>query len=193
MRTLTAVLAIALVAVPLGNAAVAQSFKDTICPEATQYVIAVSRVGKDEPPQRAYDVVQAAVDAYGRCSKDKLSNGFREAQHYADTRASALAVVAARQLIALKRFDDARRELQQWRPLAQQVVDWQSETEAPYTAHQIDDLSAKGGDHRPSMYRASAKEIVAAIDAELGQIDSLVRDVPRPQGQQPATSPSPHS
>jgi hypothetical protein len=194
MRTSTAALALALAALPFGNAAVAQSFKDAICPEATQYVVAVSRARADEPPQRIYDVVQAAVDAYGRCSKDKLSHGFREAQHYADTRASSFAVVAAHALVAMKRYDDARRELLLRRPMAQQVVDWQSEPEAPYTAHRIspDDLTARGSDHRPSMYRDSAKEIVESIDAQLAEIADLTRDVARPQAQQSAPPPSPH-
>lgn len=184
MRFPTAFLALALAAASLGGTASAQTFKDTICPEATQYVAALGHVGNADP-QRAYDAVQAAVNAYAQCSKDKLSNGFREAQHYADTRAAGLAVVAARQLVTLKRYDDARRELLQWRPLAQQVVDWQSETEIGNNgAHRPGDvetdanrganagqpITASGSDHRPSMYRASAKEIVAAIDAELGEI-----------------------
>lgn len=195
-RTLTAVLAFALAAVSLVGTAVAQTFKDAICPEATQYVVAVGRVGQNEAPGRAYEIVQAAVDAYARCSKDKMSNGFHEAQHYADVRASGLAVIAARELVALKRYEDARRELLQWRPLAQQVVDWQSEVEAGMTNHRPNDLSPalspKATDHRPSMYQASAKEIVSAIDAQLEEITQRTRDNARPQTRQaePAATPA---
>ena len=202
MRTVTAGLALALAAVSLGGPAAAQSFKDTICPEATQYVMAVGRARSDDPPQRIYDVAQAAANAYERCSKQKLSYGFREAQHYADTRGSAFAVVAARALIALNRADEARRELESWRPLAQQVVDWQTETQTTVQGHRPTggDLQSPGGgsvsgsDHRKSMYHESAKEIVAAIDAELAKIDTASHEQPRPQGRgaaTPAPSPSP--
>jgi hypothetical protein len=189
MRTLTAALALALAAVSLGSTAVAQSFKDSICPEATQYVMAVGRARNDDPPQRIYDVAQAAANAYERCSKDKLSYGYREAEHYAETRGASFAVVAARALIALKRFDEARRQLEHWRRLAQQVVDWQTEptafTSADVNGHEV----TTDSDHRPSMYRQSAREIVAAADAALEEVARLSRDVARPQAQQ---SPSPH-
>lgn len=168
-------------------------FSDVICPEATQYMLAAGKVRKDDPPQRAYETFQAAVDAYERCSKNKLSNGFREAQHYADTRAGGLAVVAARSLIALNRPDDARRELEHWRPLVQQVVDWKSETETTGVGHKPAEASGdsaavprpdapgpRSGDNRPSMYRTSAKEIVLAIDAELGKIADLHSPEPKP-------------
>jgi hypothetical protein len=162
-------------------------FADAICPEATQYVMAVGKLRKDDPPQRIYDTAQPAVDAYQRCSKDKLANGFREPQHYADVRAAGLAVVAARALIALNRPEDAKRELLQWRPLVQQVVDWQSETQTIVQGHNRTDkadgpdhaavsdptTNMVSSDHRPSVYRPAAKEIVVAIDEELGKLADL--------------------
>ena len=207
MRKLIAVLTVAFVAsASPGARAAGGGFSDVICPEATQYVVGVAKLRKDDPPQRIYEAAQAATDAYQRCSKDKLSNGFREAQHYADTRGSSFAVLAARALVALKRPDDARRELEQWRPLAQQVVDWKSETEtsvsphSPLIAHGAasdamapPELMAKPGDHRASMYAQSAKEIVLAIDAELAQIPSA-RERPLRQGTNPpapSSSPNP--
>jgi hypothetical protein len=175
--------------------AVEPGFSDAICPEATQYVLGVGKLRNGDPPEKIYPVAQAAVDAYARCSKDKLANGFREAQHYADTRGAGFAVVAARSLIAMKRYDDARRELELWRPLAQQVVDWKTETQAPYSAHRPDDMDpgpvASGADNRGSMYRAAAKDVVTAIDAALAQIDSVQRDVSRPQAQ-PSAPAVPH-
>src|ERR1700738_1755633 len=128
MRTLPAAIALVLIGCSFGGASAAPAgFSDVICPGATQYVLGVGKLRNDDPPQRIYDAAQAATDAYQRCSKDKLSNGFREAQHYADTRGSSFAVLAARALVALNRPEDARRELTMWRPLAQQVVDWLSE------------------------------------------------------------------
>jgi hypothetical protein len=186
MRTFIIALALAIVACPSIQASAADAgFSDVICPEATQYMIASGKLRKDDPPQKVYETFQAAVDAYQRCSKDKLSYGFREAQHYADTRAAGMAVVAARALITLNRPDDARRELLLWRPLVQQVVDWKAETEAGKVGNKPvesadgggmprgDAPGPRAGDNRPSAYRASAKEIVVAIDAELGKIADL--------------------
>jgi hypothetical protein len=187
-HALTFAAALALGASCAGAAVAADTgFSDKICPEATQYVLAVGKTRGDEAPQKVYDVAQAAVDAYGRCSKDKLSNGFREAQHYADLRGGQFSVIAARALIALKRTDEARAELQAHRVLVQQVVDWQSETltqslgHAPARSGSEDatgraggatggDAGAFGSDHRPSMYKKSAQEVVAAIDAVLASI-----------------------
>ena len=201
MRTFIAALALAVVACSWSPAPAANAgFSDVICPEATQYMVAAGKLRKDDPPQFVYDTFQAAVDAYERCSKTKLSYGFREAQHYADTRAAGLAVVAARALIALNRPDDARRELTMWRPLVQQVVDWQSETQTSVTGHKPGDdplpiggagANVTGGDHRKSMYAVSAKEIVAAIDTEIEHIDASLRERPRTQGRSsPAPAPT---
>ena len=183
MRIFVAGMAFAVVTFSCGQASAATGgFSDVICPEATQYVIAVGKLTKDAPPQRIYDVVQPAVDAYQRCSKEKLANGFREPQHYADVRGAGLAVVAARALGALNRPDDARRELLQWRPLAQQVVDWQSETQTTVQGHNRTEVETHmpdpvtntvSSDHRPSVYRQSAKEIVVAIDEELTKLADL--------------------
>ena len=182
MRTLTVLLAAGVFACSIGRASAAgPTFSDKICPEATQYVIAVGNTRADESPQKIYDVTQAAVDAYSRCSKDKLSNGFREAQHYADTRGGQFTVLAVRALIALNRRDDAKRELLEHRPLVQQVVDWKTETVAGSQNHSpgtrgegggSTDLNAIGSDNRPSMYRDSAKDVVAAMDALLATLNA---------------------
>lgn len=206
MRKLLTVLTFAVAASAPGGARAADvGFSDVICPQATQYVVAVGKLRNGDPPERIYAAAQAAADAYQRCSKEKLSYGFREAQHYADTRGSSFAVLAARALVALKRPEDARLELEQWRPLVQQVVDWKSETETIVSPHSplivhgpmsdamARELTAKEGDHRASMYAQSAKEIAVAIDAELAQIPSA-RERPRTQGRgspEPAPSASP--
>jgi hypothetical protein len=201
MRTFVVSVVALAVSLCAGGQARAQGFSDTICPSATQYVIAVGKLRKDDPPQRIYDASQAATDAYERCSKEKLSNGFREAQHYADIRAGQFAVVAARALVVLNRPDDARKELEHWRPLVQQVVDWQAETETSQTAMRPGDPESvsrssagasglQSSDKRASMYRASAKEIVVAIDAELAKIAEQARALARPQAPVPSPSPA---
>jgi hypothetical protein len=177
VRTLTALVTAALVASACTRAvAAAPGFSDTICPEAVPYVIAVGNLRKDDMPQRVYDAVQAAADAYERCSREKIFSNVREAQNYADTRAAGFAVAAARALVALNRTDDARRELTHWRPLVQQVVDWQSDPQMinqprPNGAEVSNTTgSAPPGDHRRSLYYDAAKQVVAAIDAELARI-----------------------
>jgi hypothetical protein len=198
MRALTVAITLVVVACPAWRAAASPAgFSDFICPQATQYVLAVGKLRVDDPPQRVYDTTQLAVDAYERCSKEKLSFGFREAQHYADTRAAGLSVVAARALIALGRGAEARRELEHWRPFAQQVVDWQSETQTSVSPHAPGDIEGNGAtisgsDHRKSVYHDAAKEIVAAIDVEVVKIDALQREQPRRQERSaPAATPTP--
>ncbi|HTD38106.1 MAG TPA: hypothetical protein VK669_11365 [Candidatus Limnocylindrales bacterium] len=175
MRYAVGLLALAFIAASFRAAGAQAVFADSICPEASQYVIAAGKIRRDDPPQRVYDAAQAVTNAYERCSKSMLSNGFREPQHYADTRAAQFAVVAARALIAMNRLDDARRELNTWRPYAQQVVDWRTETEAFASADVNGSAVTNAGDHRQSRYHDSAKEIVAAIDVELARIDVLSR------------------
>lgn len=179
-----AALALAVGLFPAAAVAAPAPFADSICPEAAQYVIAAGNLTKNDSAQKVYDTAQAAVEAYTRCSKDKLSNGFREPQHYADTRSAQFAIMAARALIVLNRPEDARRELKQYRALAQNVVDWQSEVETPHNAY-ARGTGSQGGEvptsttrdvnqngHRPSLYQKSAKEVVAAADELLAQIDA---------------------
>jgi hypothetical protein len=206
---LSSALVLTVLAFPCGQVSAQVNFSDTVCPEATQYVLAVGKLHSNDPPQRVYDAAQAAVNAYEQCSKVKLSYGYREAQHYADTRGAGLAVVAARALIALNRLPEARSLLQKWRPLVQQVVDWQAETETGNTSavhvpgtrdtskppsDEALTVIIPGGpatrqsDKRPSAYRAAAKDVVAATDVELAKITQQLRDVSRPQA---AASPTP--
>lgn len=192
MRFAPFVFALLAVACSFGRASAADSgFSDAICPEAVQYMVALGKLRRDDPPARIYDAAQAATNSYERCSKDKLAYGFHEAQHYADTRAAGVAVLAARALMAMGRLDEAKGELEHWRALAQQVVDWQSETTAFQSADPSGSATTTGSDHRPSMYREAAKEIVTAIDTELVVITERSRGVVRPQAVQPSPQPSP--
>jgi len=164
-------------------------FSDAICPEATHSVLAVGRLRVDDTPQRIYDAAHAAADVYARCSKDKLAYGFREAQHYADTRGCGFSVVAARALISMNRLEEARRDLEQCRERAQQIVDWQMETEAYASANVHTDSKTILGDHRPSMYRDAAAEIVQSADQALAEVDRRVGPARRQAGR-PAPAPS---
>jgi hypothetical protein len=164
-------------------------FKDTICPESTQYVVEVGKRRIDDPPERIYAVAHAASQAYATCSGQKLSYGFREAQHYADVRSAQFGVVAARALIALGRYSEARAELQRDRAAAQNVADWIAETEAFNSADVNGSAVTVAGDRRPSMYRASAREIVLSADQALAEVARL-SEAPRRQGAVPAPTPS---
>jgi len=192
MRVASIAFALLVVVGSFGRASAADSgFSDVICPEAVQYMVALGKLRRDDPPQHIYDAAQAATNAYERCSNEKLAYGYREAQHYADTRAAGLAVVAARALIAMGRLDDAKTELEHWRALAQQVVDWQSETTAFQSADPNGSATTTSSDHRPSMYHVAAKEIVTVIDTELVGIAERSRGNARPQAVQPSPQPSP--
>jgi len=166
-------------------ASAAGGFADVICPQAAQYVIAAGKLRVDDPPQRVYDAAQAATNAYERCSQEKLGNGYHEAQHYADVRASGFAVVAARALIAMNRLGDAKSELEHWRPLAQQVVDWRQETET-YASADVNGSSTTvaGANNWRSLYAQAAGEVVTAIDAQLAIIAQ------RTAGATPAPAPT---
>jgi hypothetical protein len=192
MRVVLAVVAaLALNAATPGTAAaVVPGFTDAICPEGTHYVLEVGKLRVDDPPERIYAAAHAAARAYTTCSSQKLSYGYREAQHYADVRAAGFGIVAARALIAMRRFDEARAELQRDRALAQNVADWITETEAFGTANVHSEPVTIPGDHRPSMYRASAREIVLSADEALAELARL-SEVPRRQGALPAPAPSP--
>jgi hypothetical protein len=192
MRVVLAIVAaLAVNAAAFGTASAAgPGFGDAICPEGTRYVLEVGKLRVDDAPERIYAAANAAANAYATCSSQKLAYGFHEAQHYADVRRAGFGVVAARALIAMRRYDEARTELLRDRSLAQNVADWTTETEAYGTANVHVDPVTIAGDHRPSMYRASAREIVMSADQALSEVARLT-DVARRQGALPAPKPSP--
>jgi hypothetical protein len=189
MKLTGALLALGFAACSFGRADAQPAFADSLCPEASQYVIAAGKLHTSDSPQHIHEVAHPVVDAYEQCSKRMLSNGFREPQHYADVRASSFAVLDARALIAMNKLDDARQELTHWRPYAQQVVDWTTETTAMASADASGSSTTTSGDHRRSLYHDSAMQIVAAIDTELARIATLSHDAAQPQ---PSASPAAH-
>ena len=88
----------------------------------------------------------------------------------------------------MRRLDEARSLLVRWRARAQQVVDWQTETEAWAAADIHSEAVTIASDHRPSMYRASAIEIVQSADQALSEVERLAGLARR---QAPAPPPGP--
>jgi len=188
---LAVVVALGVNAAAFGTAsAVAPGFTDAICPEGTHFVLEVGKLRVDDPPERIYAAAHGAAQAYATCSSQKLAYGFREAQHYADVRRAGFGVVAARALVAMRRYDEARAELERDRALAQNVADWMTETQVFGTANVHIEQYAVASDHRPSMYRASAREIVLSADEALAEVARLT-EVARRQGISPVPSPRP--
>jgi Ni/Co efflux regulator RcnB len=174
MKAHSGVLALAVAAVllaPASRADAQAAFSDKICPEATQYVVALGKLTQSDTPQQVYDVAHATTGAYETCATRYLANGQVEPQvNYAHTRQASFSIIEARALIALNRPADAKRVLQNSRRLAADVYDW------------------RPGDKRPSNYREAAKDIVDAADAALAKLSA-----PEPAaGGAPAPSSTPH-
>jgi len=177
MKRLPGVLALAAAAVlvlPASPAhAQAAPFSDRLCPEATQYVVALGKLTVTDTPQVVYDSAHATAAAYETCATRYLGNGQIEPQvHYAHTRQASYSVIEARALVALNRPADAKRVLQTSRRLAIDVFDWRTD----------------GHTKRPSNYHDAAADIVAAADAMLAKLSS-----PAPEETAaPTPSSSPH-
>lgn len=158
------------------------AFSDQICPEATQYVVALGQLTASDPPQRVHDVAHAAANAYDNCGKRQLSDANVEpGLHYAYVREAGFALVEARALVALNRPADAKPIVQNAKRIAQDVLDWRRSY-----GQGGSNISSSGSDNRPSVYHDSAKDIVAAADDMLAKLAA-----PAPAAPAAATS-SPH-
>ena len=176
MKVLSGVLALAAAAVlvlPASPAHAQAAFSDRLCPEATQYVVALGKLTATDTPQVVYDAAHATSAAYETCATRYLGNGKIEPQvHYAHTRQASFSIIEARALVALNRPADAKRVLQNSRRLAIDVFDWRTD----------------GSTKRPSNYHEAAGDIVTAADAMLAKLSS-----PAPEATgAPAPSSSPH-
>jgi len=179
-------------AVALGIAALAvtasradAAFSDKLCPEATQYVIALGTLAPNDPPQKIYDAAHATTSAYDNCAKRNLSDGNVEPNaHYAWTREAQFSILEARALVGLNRPSDAKAVALNAKRIAQDVYDWRQST-----AQNGSNIASSGSDTRPSMYRSSAKDIVAAADDLLAKLAAP----PAPAASAaPAPATSPH-
>ncbi len=174
MRILvSAVLCTGFLAILPGTSSAAPAFTDTVCPNATPAVIAVGALKTSDSPDRVYEAAHAASSAYELCGRTKLADGDTEpGLHYAYTRQAGFGVLAARALLRLNRADDAKREFEADRRLALEVVDWRVSGSVVTSSANVNGTNdvTHTGDTRGSVYASSAKEIVAAIDAELAKL-----------------------
>ncbi|MDB5071267.1 MAG: hypothetical protein JWM87_2378 [Candidatus Eremiobacteraeota bacterium] len=145
------------------------AFSDKLCPEATQYVIALGQVPPSDPPQRIYDAARATTAAYDSCAKRQLADAKIEpGVHYAYTREASFAILEARALVALNRPSDAKAVALNAKRLAQDVFDWRRSIDQNGAY-----IQSSGSDNRPSVYRDSAKEIIAAADDMLAKLAAV--------------------
>jgi hypothetical protein len=176
MKVVSGVLALAVAAVllaPTSRADAQAPFSDRLCPEATQYVVALGKLTASDTPQTVYDAAHATTAAYETCATRYLGNGQIEPQvHYAHTREASFSIIEARALVGLNRPADAKRVLQNSRRLAIDVFDWRTD----------------GSTKRPSNYHDAAGDIVAAVDADLAKLAAPAAAT----GTAPAPSSSPH-
>ncbi len=181
-RLVTGALALVLVLAAAASERADAAFSDQQCPEATQYVVALGSV-KPSDPQAVYAAVHAVTNAYDICAKRELADGNVEpGVHYAYTREASYQIVEARALAAMNRPDDAKAVAQNAKRLAQDVFDWRRSYQQSSSGNSI---GSSGSDTRPSAYRDSAKDILAAAN------DMLAKFAPAPA---PAASaaPGPH-
>jgi len=183
-RLVRGALALVIILAGAASARADAAFSDQLCPEATQYVVALGTV-KPTDAQAVYAAVHAAANAYDNCSKRQLSDGNIEpGVHYAYTREASYEIVEGRALVALNRPADAKTVTQNARRLAQDVIDWRRSYEQSSSGNSI---TSSGSDTRPSTYRDSAKDIVAAANDLLTKL----ADVPAPAASA-TPAPSPH-
>lgn len=177
MKVLSGVLTLAAVAVllaPASRAGAQAAFADTLCPEATQYVVALGKLTQSNTAQQVYDAAHATTSAYETCASRYLGNGQIEPQvHYAYTRQASFSIIEARSLVALNRVADAKRVLQNSRRLAGDVFDWRTDSNAK----------------RPSNYHEAAKDIMDAADAMLAKLSATAAPAAATAAPAPAASP----
>jgi hypothetical protein len=181
-RLVRGALALVIILAAAASARADAAFSDQLCPEATQYVVALGTV-KPTDAQAVYAAVHAASNAYDTCSKRQLADANVEpGVHYAYTREASYEVVEARALLALNRATDAKAVAQNAKRLAQEVIDWRRSYQQSGSS-----IVSSGSDTRPSAYRDSAKDIVAAANDLLAKL----ADVPAPAASA-TPAPSPH-
>ncbi|MDB5027777.1 MAG: hypothetical protein JWO66_1466 [Candidatus Eremiobacteraeota bacterium] len=183
MKIVTGVLAVAaavaFAAIPAARADAA--FSDQLCPEATQYVVALTSMGQNDPPQKVYDAAHAASSAYASCARRQLSdNKIEPGVHYAYTRQAGFSVVEARALLALNRPAEAKAVLENSKRLAADVFDWR---------RPLSTVDPGSKDTRPSIYHNAAQEILDSTNAMLAKLTAVPAAAP-PAAAAPSPLPS---
>lgn len=203
MRLLPGALALAVAAgvvAAVSPAPAGAAFSDALCPEATQYVLAIGTLraapplgttAGGDPPQAVYDAVHATTSAYDSCAKRLLGNANIEpGVHYAYTRQAQFLVLEARALLALNRPSEAKAVAQNARRLADDVVGWRRSYNQSGSV-----IASSDKDTRPSAYAASARDIVTAADQLLATLTNVTASSPSPSASaaaSPAPAASPH-
>jgi hypothetical protein len=185
MRLLTGGLAFAIgaFAVAASFAPASAAFSDQLCPEATQYVVAITSLPRNESAQKVYDAAHATTSAYDACAKRHLADANIEpGVHYAYARQASFDVVEARALLALNRVADAKAVLENAKRLAQDVFDWRRSISQNGAV-----IASSGSDNRPSLYRDAAKEILDSVKQMLAELPAAAP----PASGAPASSPAP--
>lgn len=189
MRLLTGGLSFAVGAAMLAACAVPASaaFSDQLCPEATQYVVAITSLPRNETAQKVYDAAHATTTAYDVCAKRHLADANIEpGVHYAYTRQASYDVVEARALLALNRPADAKAVLENAKRLAQDVFDWRRSINQNGAV-----IASSGSDNRPSVYHNAAKEIVDSANEMLAKLAAPAPSASGAPAANPAPRPSP--
>jgi hypothetical protein len=165
IRVVASAVAVAVVATTHAALPASGTFSDPLCPEAAQYVVALSKLKASDTPNAVYAAAGAASAAYDTCAKRHLASGdFEPGVHYSYTREASFDVVQARALLADGRAADARRLARDAKRLATDVYEWR------YSDR----------DNRPSLYRDAAQEIVTAADEVLARLERAGAPVPLP-------------
>jgi hypothetical protein len=155
------------------------AFSDALCPEATQYVVALGQVPPNDPPQRIYDAARATTAAYDSCAKRQLADAKIEpGVHYAYTRQASFAILEARALVALNRPSDAKAVVLNAKRLAQDVFEWRRSIDQNGSY-----IASSRSNNQPSFYRDAAKDVIAAADdmlAKLSAVPPAATAVPAP-------------
>jgi hypothetical protein len=189
MRLLTGGLVVAAGALALTASVVPASaaFSDQLCPEATQYVVAITSLPRNETAQKVYDAAHATTTAYDACAKRHLADANVEpGVHYAYTRQASFEVVEARALLALNRPADAKALLENAKRLAQDVFEWRRAISQKGAV-----IASSGSDNRPSVYHDAAKEIIDSVNDMLAKLPAPTGPASGAPAMSPAPRPSP--
>ncbi len=177
----------------LQTANAAEAYSDTLCPAAVPKVVAFTEAGAGNDGVKIRAAAKAAADAYRRCAADAQSTvnvAWEPTVNYDKTRAAQFLVVAGRVGAATGDQAGAAADLRQARALAQDVAEWQPQSQS-YTMSNgpAGNAAGRNSDRNGSRYKPQATDIMKAADAELAKLSAPAMS--SPSG--PATSPAPRT
>jgi len=190
MRSLSTVLTgVALLAGVSSLPASAQSFSDTLCPRATPKVVAYKAATDTKDPAKIAAAARDAAEAYQLCvSEGQVNYPIEPTVNYDKTQAAMYLFAEGRALAVAGDVKNAVAPLQTSRKLADDVVEWQPQSQSFYASNGSEgDSAAHNSDRNGSRYRGSATDIRNADDQFLARLG-----VAPPPAAVPAASPAPH-